>query len=88
MKTSALKASKELAEGIWNELQGQNITIGRDVFRRKETENGFMVSAPIIADGKYARDENNKVIRTRVFEYSKSEIGSRVDWDENLITIK
>jgi len=88
MKTSTLKASKQSAETLWSDLELINNKIGKELYKRKNTDFGFTISGPKIdEDKKYVRNADGKIKRTTVFFYEKTEIGERITWDENTITI-
>lgn len=87
MKTSVLKASKQAAELLWNQFKRMNEKLGRERFKRIETENGFSITGPKVENNAFVLNENGKRIRVTLFTYEKTEAGPRITWDENAVTI-
>lgn len=74
MKTTVLKASKELAEDISGDLLSRRSAADRPVFKRTEIENGFEISGQ--------RKDEGEVV---VFRFVDEQGRKRFDYDERLL---
>ncbi len=75
MKTTVLKASKELAEDISGDLLSRRSATNKPVFKKTEIENGFEISG--------RRKDEGEII---VFRFVDDQGRKRFDYDERLLT--
>lgn len=90
MKTSVIKANEKEANDLFANFEKTNesLTNGRMFIRKeisenKETGEKYLKGSFII---RYVRIEDPKMGIT-IFRFIRTEIGSRIEWDERFCTI-
>lgn len=87
---SILQANLQAAEDLWShlkELNNHNYQ-GKPFFQRKELDNGFSVTVPVINnDRTLMKDQNGNIVRKTIFTFLKHPYGNEIYWDDRYITL-